>query len=229
MASQFDESDFVDTDFELTHKTSPAVSTIFANPSGVAGRPPTREELEQKVSEAQQRLSDLRRAQEELERERASLEEGRRRRIEWQTGREEILQNLTRGLALLQEKEFAARRDAEQMAKTLAELRDALQKVTTIREEAWTQENWSTELTRALTLVENARMEWNSARLKWTFLNGAALAEPADVAGENNKLGGELWAGKDFWSLCLTGLALTWPILIGLLIGFSVITFLLWH
>src|SRR3954469_22888002 len=86
----------------------------------------------------------------------ASLEETRRRQIEFQTGRQETIQNLTRGVGLLEEAEFAARRDAEQMAKSLADMRDALAKVETAREESWSRENFAVELTRGLTVIENA-------------------------------------------------------------------------
>src|SRR6266404_267580 len=167
MASEFDETDFVDSDFQTARK-----SPLGGASSGPAGRPPTREELDSRVSETQQRLMELKRAQEELERERAALEEARRRRTELQTGREEMLQGLTRSVGFLEEAEFNARRDAEQMAKTLGELRAALTKVQSIHEETWTQENYNVELTRALTIIDNSRMEWNAARLKWPLVNG---------------------------------------------------------
>ena len=95
----------------------------------------------------------MKRAQEELERERAALEETRRRQIELQTARQEMIHNLTRGLELLQEAEFSARRDAEQMAKALVDLREALGKIQGIQEESWNKENFSVELTRALTVL----------------------------------------------------------------------------
>src|SRR5262245_372271 len=173
MASHFDESDFVDSDYQNA-KSAYATTTHSSVPVSAAApnRPPTREELEAKVSEAQQRLEELRRAQEELQRERAGLEEARRRRVEFQTGRQEMLQSLTRGIGLLEEAEFSARRDAEQMGRTLGDLREHIGRVQSISEEGWTQENWNMELTRALTTIENARNEWNSARLKWELLNG---------------------------------------------------------
>src|SRR2546425_13118056 len=123
MASEFVESDFVDSDFQAAKK-----SPFAAAAAGGPNRPPTREELDSGVADAQQRLMELKRAQEELERERSALEEARRRRIEFQTGREEMQQHLTRGVGRLEEAEFNARRDAEQMAKTLAELREAVVK-----------------------------------------------------------------------------------------------------
>src|SRR6266516_2757135 len=105
MPSQFDETDVVDGDFQAVQK-----SPFAASSSAPAGRPPTREELDSRVTETQQRLVELKRAQEELERERAALEEARRRRTEFQTGREEMLQSLTRGVGFLEEAEFNARR-----------------------------------------------------------------------------------------------------------------------
>src|SRR5437764_14232721 len=116
MASQFDESDFVDSDFLAAQKAGYATGGgALKTPS--FNRPPTREELELKVSDTHVRLAELKRAQEELERQRAELEEAKRRRIEYQTGRSEMLQHLTRGVGLLEEGEFAARRDAVQMSK----------------------------------------------------------------------------------------------------------------
>src|SRR6266700_3119827 len=119
MSSDYDATEFIDGDFLEHHSSQSASSTASSN----LLRAPTREEVDAKVAEAQQKLSELKRAQEQLERERAGLEETRRRQIEFQTGRREMAQNLTRGLGLLQEAEFSARRDAEQMSKAMVDLR----------------------------------------------------------------------------------------------------------
>jgi predicted nuclease with TOPRIM domain len=166
------------------------------------------------VVEAQQKLVELKRAQEELERERSGLEELRRRQTEFQTGRQEAIQNLTRAIGLLEEAEFAARRDAEQMAKTMTDFRDALGKVQAIRDETWTKENFQMELTRGLTTVENARMEWNSARLKIPALAGetrpaATLRESSGQTAVRASL-----AELPFGQLCRIGIALSLPIML---------------
>ena len=57
--------------------------------AGLRQRAPTREEVDSKVAEAQQKLAELKRAQEDLERERSALEEVRRRQMEFQNGRKE--------------------------------------------------------------------------------------------------------------------------------------------
>src|SRR3989442_1260447 len=201
MSSDYDATEFVDGDFQ-PHQSPQSAAQLQ--------RAPTREEVDSKVAEAQQRLSELRRTQEELERQRAALEETRRRQMEFQTGRQEAIQNLTRALGLLEEAEFNARRDAEQMAKAMADLREAVAKVEAIHQEGWTQGNFDVELTRALTTLENARMEWNAARLKFPLLAGAA--PEAKAAAPTTAPGPSLMASHSFGELCRLGLALTWPL-----------------
>src|SRR5437763_5054826 len=177
MSNEFDASEFIDDDFQAARKSpSGAAGNPLASPAGEGQRAPTREEVDSRVGETQQKLAELKRIQQELERERATLEETRRRQLEFTAGRQEMVQNLTRGVGLLEEAEFAARRDAEQMAKTLFELREAQGKIQAIHEEGWTKDQMSVELTRALTVIENARMEWNGARLKFPVLSGQGPA-----------------------------------------------------
>jgi multidrug efflux pump subunit AcrA (membrane-fusion protein) len=206
MASDYDASEFVDSDFQAHKSPAPASSAGVGQPQ----RAPTREEVDSMVAERQQRLAELKRAQEELERQRAALEEARRRQMEFQTGRQEMIQHLTRGVGLLEEAEFSARRDAEQMAKALTDLRDALAKIESIQEEGWTKENFSLELTRALTTLENARMEWNAARLKFPILSGPVQEDgsPATPVGSSQTP----LTAQSFGELCRLGLALTWPL-----------------
>jgi hypothetical protein len=166
--------------------------------------------VDRKVVEAQQKLAELKHAQEDLERERAALEELRRRQTEFQTGRQEMIHHLTRGLGLLEEAEFNARRDAEQMVKTVADFRDALDKIQAIHDETWTKDNFSIELTRGLTTIENARMEWNAARLKYSVLEGEAKGASEAEAAPSPAV--SPFASLSVGELCKIGFAMTWPL-----------------
>lgn len=220
MATDYD-TEFVDTEFQAHKSPYPTTTTAASSPAGF--RAPTREEVDSKVSEAHQKLAELKRAQEELERERAALEEVRRRQGEFQIGRGEMIQNLTRGLGLLEEAEFAARRDAEQMAKAIGDLRDGLAKVQAIHEEGWTKDNFNIELTRALTILENARMEWNGARLKFAVLSGETGAPESPGATASAPRLAELSLGQ----LCKLGFAFTWPLTAVALLALGVLTAIL--
>ena len=81
-----------------------------------------------------------------------------------------MLQELTRGLGLLEEAEHDARRNAEQMSKTIFDVRETLDKVEKLEDIDTNRDDWKVQLTRNLTTLENARMEINSAKLKWQIL-----------------------------------------------------------
>jgi hypothetical protein len=225
MSAYHDAGEFVDSDFQSAQQSAYAMSTPGATPpTGKVNRPPTREELEAQVGEKQIKLAELKRAQEELERERASLEDLRRRQMEFQNGRQEMMQHLTRGIGLLEEAELTARRDAEQMARVLTEFREAVTKVQAINEQTWSQENFSVELTRANTTVENARLEWNAARLRFPVLSGI---DPNAAEAARTKTGAlfpPAALNMDLVQLCKIGLAVTWPLV---LLGFAIFLVLL--
>ena len=207
MPSDYDPTEFVDGDLQA--RKSP-----FSGASAAGGqslRAPTPEEVAAELTRKQQELAAIIQEKEEKERERAALEETRRRQMEFHTGREEMIQHLTRGLGLLEETEFSARREADQTAKALADLRDALDKIQSIHEETWTKDNFSLELTRGLTALENARMEWNTARLKFPVLSGQA-AEGASSPQTQSAPSPSVLATHSFGELCRIGLALTWPL-----------------
>lgn len=221
MASEYESSEFVDTDFQSTQRAGSAVATAGATALADASRAPTRAEVEARVGDMHNKLAELRRAQQELERERSELEETRRRQNEFTKGRQEMEQHLTRGIGLLEEAEFATRREAEQMAKTLLDLRESLVKVQSVHEESWTRDNLNTELTRALTAIENARMEWNGARLKFAILNGDATPPTPDAAAAptQDPFSQNVLRERPYSELCKMGLALTWPVaLVGVII-----------
>jgi hypothetical protein len=215
MPSDYDATEFVDGDFQ------PPRSSQASAP---LARAPTREEVDSKVAAAHHRLAELKREKEEIERQRVALEETRRRQIEFQTGRSEMIQNLTRGLGLLEEAEFSARREAEQMAKAMDALRDALAKIEVLQEENWSKDNFSVELTRALTTLENARMEWNAARLKFSLLSDSPPNETPSARTDSTQP--FTLAAQPFGQLCRLGLALTWPVA-AVVIIFAVVVLLL--
>jgi len=198
----FDGTDFVDADYSSPRATTPAT------------RAPSREELDAQLTGTQQQLAKLKEAQEQLERARAAVEEMRRRRAEFALGRTEMLQSLTRAIGVLQKSEHEARQSAEQMSKSLVGLKEALGNVEQLNEQAWSAENWEQELTRALTLIENARMEYSSARITWPILDGKGPGlTPVPESAPSMSL-----AHLPPAQLFRIGLALTWPVaLVGLL------------
>ncbi len=220
MSSKLDESEFVDRDLEATKE---AGAPSLGVDDSIATTPPSREELTSRFNENLQKLAELKREKEEIEHESNELQEARKRRIELTTRREEMVQHLTRGIGLLEEAELSSSRNAKQLAMTVSDLRGSLNKINSIAEEEWTKENGSVELTRALTTIENARLEWNSALLKWPVLDGETGLAPA-VVGQPQT---EERPGLDqhsFRELSRMGLAFTWPVVV---VGVAIVILLI--
>jgi hypothetical protein len=222
MAAEFDATEFVDEDLEQGRCAGAQTPGQARAGAGGPSPAPTREEVDSKLADLQSKLADLKREQTDVERERAAMEETRRRQLEFSTGREELIRDLSRGIQVLEESEIAARRDAEQMAKSLKDLKDSLSKLQSIQQETWTRENLTAELSRALGTADHARMEWNSARLKFPILSGAAEMAGA-AAGEKKPAAS--WEGKPFLEQARLGLALTWPIALAALAIFLTLLF----
>jgi DNA repair exonuclease SbcCD ATPase subunit len=137
------------------------------------------EEVSDKLEVAREQLLALRRQQEELERQKGDLEELRRKQTEYARGKNEMLENLSRGLAILEREQIETQRIAEQCAKTSQAFGEYLEKLQRINDETWTNENLSGELGRALGTIEHARLEYNRARTKLDCLNPAAVQAAA--------------------------------------------------
>ena len=207
--SALDGTDLLEEDF-------PAIS--HASPK--RGRSTDREELDTQSVDLQKRVTDLSRELEVVERERVTVEESRRRFANFETGHDEMLQELTRGLGLLEEAEHDARRNAEQMSKTIIDIRETLEKVEELEDIDTNRDDWKVQLTRNLTTLENARMEINSAKLKWPILTQMP-EDPETPKNQGASTGG---APQSFGQLCLMGLALTWPLV---LLGLAIFVYVL--
>lgn len=120
-----------------------------------------------------QELIALQKRAQKLESERSAIEEKRRRQNEYRHGRKEMDGNFIRGIGLLQEEIIRAKRSVHLMENTLQSFSELQKKVQCLNEEDWTKDRYDDELSRALTVLENARMEWNSALVKIPVLDRA--------------------------------------------------------
>ncbi len=223
MPSDHDDSEFVDRDFlESREAAGHGGSAAASGPeTGMSD-----EELIEQASLAQQRLSQLHLEQQEMQQKLSDLEESKRRRHECSVGREEALRDLTRGIALLEKAEFDARANLEQMTRTLEGLRTCIQQVEAIDERNWQKPDWNVQLSRDSASVENARMEWNAARLRWDVLGSSNLLEDADDSGDSKPVK-PFTEAQSFTDFCRLGFALTWPVAAAVLIIGGLVVFAL--
>ncbi len=146
----------------------------------VVEQPTAAVELETKLDQARGDLLELRRRQEELERQKGELEELRRKQEEYSRGRAEMLDNLTRGLVTLEREQIESQRLAELCGKTMTAFRDYKDRIEAINDQEWNSVTLRPELSRALAVIQDSRLEYNRARTKLDCLNPGAN-QPAAV------------------------------------------------
>lgn len=140
----------------------------------VVETPTTPEELDAQLGARREQLLTLRRQQEELERQKGDLEELRRKQDEYVRGKREMTENLTRALVIIEREQIEAQRLSDLCGKTTEAFRDYADQLAALNDEEWTSDNVRTELSRALGVIENSRMEFNRARIKLDCLNPVA-------------------------------------------------------
>ena len=184
----------------------------------------TKEELK----EANYEMIKLRQREADIQKQITNLEETERRQAEYHASREEMEKALTRGITILNEETIQAKRNAKQLEDTLQTFSEMLDKIKHLNHEAWTEKEYSSELTKALSLLENARMEWNSARIKISSLDGTKTTATSQ---NSNELPISTFFEKinnlSFSQVFKLGIILQWPILLGVLLIFSLILIVL--
>ncbi|MBM3860312.1 MAG: hypothetical protein FJ395_11755 [Verrucomicrobia bacterium] len=138
--------------------------------------PKQKEELERELQQKREQLLLLRRQQEELEKQKTDLEDLRRKHEEYARGRQEMIEQLTRGLVLLEREQLEAQRRGELCASTRQSFCEALDQLQRIRDEEWTSTTVRTELSRALGIIENTRAELQRASARLECLNPKLLS-----------------------------------------------------
>ena len=225
-------SDFFDEDLrnrEAARRRAPAPSP--GDPPGegsVLNRPVSdlnltrmsrqREELEQQVAASAQELDLLRMRQEELERERRELEDLRKKQEAYLEGRRDLSDRLSQSLVMMEKEQVRA----ESLAELLNTHRDRFKgmqaEIASIDEASWPDDQVRDELTKTLALLDECRLEYNSAVAKID----AAMADTRDEAVARAALapgggaGRTGWPGFGYW--LKVGLAASLPFLIALIV-----------
>jgi len=174
------------------------------------------EDLSQELQVQQEKLLELKRQQEEIERRKHELEELNKKRIEWSSGHKSMREKLTRAITVLENAEYDAQGQIEQIRKTRQAFADHLATLEAIDPSQWEPEAMDDELTRGLSQLDHARTVYSQARVRIEALSGKDIEDQEDGADD-----GRSQEGQDtvsFGELLRRGLALTLPLIVAILI-----------
>ncbi len=127
-------------------------------------------------------------------------------------------ERLTRAVAILENAEYDARKEIEQIQITRQAFADHLNVIEEIDPNKWPAETLDDQLTKSLSQIDHARAVYTQARVRIDALSGKDLEDDAgDGDGGESADGGEAY-GISFGELVKRGFALSLPLIVTLLI-----------
>src|SRR5580700_1230382 len=136
------------------------------------------EHLDSQVQKAQEQLLQLKRQQEQIEKQKRELEELSRKQEELERGRAEMSDKLTRSLVVLEREAYDAQKRLEQLRAMRESFGQHLELIEAIDPKSWNPSDLHKELSRALSTVEGARVEFSQQRSRLQASGEGEEAEP---------------------------------------------------
>ncbi len=136
------------------------------------------EHLDSQVQKAQDQLLQLKRQQDQIEKQKRELEELSRKQEELERGRAEMSDKLTRSLVVLEREAYDAQKRLEQLRSMRESFGQHLELIDAIDPKTWNPADLHKELSRALSTVEGARVEFVQQRSRLQAGNESNGEEP---------------------------------------------------
>jgi len=136
------------------------------------------EHLDSQVQKAQDQLLQLKRQQDQIEKQKRELEELSRKQEELERGRSDMSDKLTRSLVVLEREAYDAQKRLEQLRAMRESFGQHLELIEAIDPKSWNPADLHKELSRALSTVEGARVEFAQQRSRLQATGEGEEAEP---------------------------------------------------
>ncbi len=179
------------------------------------GDPLSTEHLDEQVQRHHDELLQLRKKQEMLERQKRELEEMSKRQEQFNSGRTDAVDKLTRALVVLEREKYEAQRRVETLDSIEDSFKSHLSLLEGIDPKSWESLDLSKELTRALSAVDDAKTEYSKSYPKIVAENPGEF--PA------SSMQGESYAadsgGRDLKEWFMMGFAFTFPLILCILLA----------
>ena len=218
MSTDFFDEDLVQEGSTQSSGDSRSAGTADPGAPGTLAR--HKEEVSTNVSDAASQIDRLRHRQEELEREKSTLEKLGQQQDEYETEKRDLIQKLSRSIVLAEKEESQATRIAALFAETRARFRDALSELQSISEDDWDENEFESELTKALAVVESARGVYEKAlaRIEASGWQQGGGKPPVDAMRDSERPQ-PARAGFGYW--LKVGIAVSLPLIIVLILLFG--------
>lgn len=169
------------------------------------------EHLDNQVQRAQEELLSLKRKQEQIERQKRELEELSRRQEQLGAGKSEMLEKFTRAMVVLERETYEAKKRVELLEAIRDSFAQHMDVLEAINPKSWEGLDMNKELTRALSAVDDSRVEYTNNLPRISPESDADASDPVAVGmGYQAEYSAE--PPKDFLYWLKSGFAFTMPL-----------------
>jgi len=181
------------------------------------------EDLGEEVQKTNTELEKLKRQLEDIEKQKVRLEELKRRQDELENGRADMLDKLTRSMVTVERETEEAQKRLEQLNSIHNSFIQHLRQVDSINPKLWGTAELPMELSKALSMVEDARADYIKAQAKIAVESPSESAPSAAASAfDSSEYGYAEEHGFLYW--LKSGFAFTLPLqilgIIGLVLWF---------
>ena len=170
------------------------------------------EHLDNQVQRAQEELLSLKRKQEQIERQMRELEELSRRQEQLQAGKGEMLEKFTRAMVVLERETYEAKKRVELLESIHESFAQHVDVLEAINPKSWEGFDMNKELTKALSAVDDARVEYANNLPRISPESDSDSSDPVAMGLGYQTEYAE--PQKDFVYWLKSGLAFTLPLVI---------------
>lgn len=169
------------------------------------------EHLDNQVQRAQEELISLKRKQEQIEKQKRELEELSRRQEQLGLGKSEMLEKFTRAMVVLERETYEAKKRVELLDAIRDSFAQHMDVLESINPKSWEGLDMTKELTRALSAVDDARVEYANNLPRISPESDSDSGDPVAMGmGYQSEYTAE--PPKDFLYWLRSGFAFTMPL-----------------
>ena len=170
--------------------------------------PPITEDFEGKLADAQTQLEILQTQRMELERQKIALEDLNHRKQEFLNGQLDLTEKFSTAITTIERELFESKQEIDDLDQTRAAFVNHLNRIESLNPEAWPKESLSTELQKALTVLDKAEEEFEQAA---SYFAGTRKSNVfGGPSGGIRSMGGQ----ADFQTMLRNGLAFNLPVIV---------------
>lgn len=175
-------------------------------------------QVEDQVATAMKELERLRQRQETLQSQKKDLEELRKKQTDYETGKRELIDSMSQSLIMLEKEEVSAEQLTDLLGASRKKIKDWIHELEDLNDQGWEDDKFRTELSAALSLIDETRTEFAKAIAKIDAQRGSSAGAAIGLRTTVKPFSASSPQNWGFRGALTAGFAFTLPLVLTLIL-----------